>query len=207
MTSKLPAVFTPLQIRGVTFKNRIWMSPMCMYSAINGVPNDWHVNHLTTRAVGGVGLVIAEATGVNAAGRISPGCTGLWNDEVRVKYFVILFSKLRNGPLLYKMFTPKMPRLAFKLDTLAEKQAVARMFLLCIIKQIFLAHNKVVVPWLKVNGKFLHLLLFPLTPNLKHLPNCPKNKLNKLSKILLTLPSWQSRLDLMSLNCMVPMVT
>ncbi len=72
-------LFEPLRLRGVTFRNRIFVSPMCMYSAEDGLPNDWHLVHLGSRAVGGAALVIAEATGVSAEGRISPGDTGLWN--------------------------------------------------------------------------------------------------------------------------------
>jgi 2,4-dienoyl-CoA reductase-like NADH-dependent reductase (Old Yellow Enzyme family) len=72
-------LFQPLRLRGATFRNRIFVSPMCMYSAKDGVPNDWHLVHLGSRAVGGAALVIAEATGVSAEGRISPGDTGLWN--------------------------------------------------------------------------------------------------------------------------------
>jgi anthraniloyl-CoA monooxygenase len=73
-------VFTPFRLRGVTLRNRIVVSPMCMYSATDGVPGDWHLVHLGGRAVGGAGLVIAEATGVSPDGRITPGCTGLWDD-------------------------------------------------------------------------------------------------------------------------------
>jgi len=73
-------LFSPLRLRDVTFRNRIFVSPMCMYSAENGVPNDWHLVHLGSRAVGGAALVMVEATGVSAEGRISPGDTGLWND-------------------------------------------------------------------------------------------------------------------------------
>ncbi|MEO8055967.1 MAG: NADH:flavin oxidoreductase/NADH oxidase [Acidobacteriota bacterium] len=72
-------LFEPLRLRDVTFRNRIFVSPMCMYSAGDGVPNDWHLVHLGSRAVGGAALVIAEATGVSPEGRISPGDTGLWN--------------------------------------------------------------------------------------------------------------------------------
>lgn len=74
-------LFEPFVLRKTTFKNRIAVSPMCQYSAIEGVPNNWHLVHLGSRAVGGAGLVIAEATGVSPEGRISPGCTGLWNDN------------------------------------------------------------------------------------------------------------------------------
>lgn len=74
-------LFTPIQLRELEIRNRIFVSPMCQYSAKDGVPNNWHLVHLGGRAVGGVGLVIVEATGVNAVGRISPGDLGLWNDE------------------------------------------------------------------------------------------------------------------------------
>ena len=73
-------LFTPLALRDVTLRNRIAASPMCQYSAVDGVPNDWHFVHLGGLATGGAGLVIAEATAVTPEGRISPHCTGLWND-------------------------------------------------------------------------------------------------------------------------------
>lgn len=73
-------LFSPLKLRSITLKNRIAVSPMCMYSAQNGVPNSWHMVHLGSRAVGGAGLIVVEATGVSPEGRISPGCLGLWND-------------------------------------------------------------------------------------------------------------------------------
>src|SRR4051794_32438027 len=76
-----PGLFSPLQIRDVRFRNRIAVSPMCQYSATDGVPDDWHLVHLGSRAIGGAALVIAEATGVEARGRISPGDLGLWNNE------------------------------------------------------------------------------------------------------------------------------
>jgi 2,4-dienoyl-CoA reductase-like NADH-dependent reductase (Old Yellow Enzyme family) len=77
----LPALFQPITLRGLTIRNRIAVSPMCQYVAVDGVPNEWHVAHHGRFALGGVGLVIAEATGVMRDGRISPGCTGLWTDE------------------------------------------------------------------------------------------------------------------------------
>ena len=76
----MPDLFTPLTQRSVTFRNRIGVSPMCQYSAVDGVPNDWHFVNLASRAVGGAGLVFTEATAVEAVGRISPGDTGIWND-------------------------------------------------------------------------------------------------------------------------------
>ena len=73
-------LFSPLKLRGVTFKNRIGVSPMCQYSANDGELNDWHMVHLGSRAVGGAGLVLLEATAVSPEGRISPHDSGLWND-------------------------------------------------------------------------------------------------------------------------------
>jgi 2,4-dienoyl-CoA reductase-like NADH-dependent reductase (Old Yellow Enzyme family) len=74
-------LFTPLTVRDVTFRNRIAVSPMCQYSCIDGFANDWHLVHLGSRAVGGAGLVMVEATAVEARGRISPSDTGIWKDE------------------------------------------------------------------------------------------------------------------------------
>src|SRR6188474_1253602 len=74
-------LLSPLTIRGVTFRNRIVMSPMCQYSAEEGLANDWHLVHLGSRAAGGVALVFVEATAVTRDGRISPGDTGIWSDE------------------------------------------------------------------------------------------------------------------------------
>lgn len=74
-------LFSPLTIKSITFKNRLVVSPMCQYSADDGFANDWHLVHLGSRAVGGVGLIIQEATAVSPEGRISPGDLGLWKDE------------------------------------------------------------------------------------------------------------------------------
>jgi len=77
----MPTLFSPLTIKSITLRNRIGVSPMCMYSADDGVANDWHLVHLGARAVGGAGLIIAEATGVSPEGRISPACAGLWAEK------------------------------------------------------------------------------------------------------------------------------
>ncbi|MFI5356581.1 MAG: NADH:flavin oxidoreductase/NADH oxidase [Opitutales bacterium] len=77
----MSALFTPLTIKSVTLRNRIGVSPMCQYSSTDGLASDWHLVHLGSRAVGGAGLVIAEATAVTADGRISPGDAGIWADR------------------------------------------------------------------------------------------------------------------------------
>ncbi len=79
----LPVIdlLSPLTIEGVTFRNRIVVSPMCQYSAVEGMANDWHLVHLGSRAAGGAGLVFVEATAVTRDGRITPGDMGIWSDE------------------------------------------------------------------------------------------------------------------------------
>jgi len=76
-----PPMFAPLRLADLTLGNRVVVSPMCQYSATEGVPNDWHLVHLGARATGGAGLVISEMTNVERDGRITHGCAGLWNDE------------------------------------------------------------------------------------------------------------------------------
>jgi NADPH2 dehydrogenase len=88
-----PALFRPLELRGVRFPNRIMLSPMCQYVARDGLPGDWHVVHLGRYAAAGLGLVMAEATHVSPEGRITPGCLGLWSDAqeaafARIRRFV-----------------------------------------------------------------------------------------------------------------------
>jgi 2,4-dienoyl-CoA reductase-like NADH-dependent reductase (Old Yellow Enzyme family) len=75
----MPHLFDPLTLGDLTLRNRIAVSPMCEYSAADGLPGDWHLVHLGSRAVGGAGLVFTEATAVSPEGRISAGDTGLWN--------------------------------------------------------------------------------------------------------------------------------
>jgi 2,4-dienoyl-CoA reductase-like NADH-dependent reductase (Old Yellow Enzyme family) len=88
-------LFSPLKIRRVELKNRIAVSPMCQYSSYNGMPTDWHLVHLGSRAVGGAALIIQEATAVSPEGRISPDDAGIWNDMQmeaykRINAFIIL---------------------------------------------------------------------------------------------------------------------
>jgi len=82
----VPPMLTPYRVRGVTLANRIVVSPMAMYSAQDGLINDFHVAHLGARAMGGAGLVFAEMTCVSADARITPGCLGLWNDAQQAQW-------------------------------------------------------------------------------------------------------------------------
>jgi anthraniloyl-CoA monooxygenase len=75
-----PPLFTPFRLRDMVVANRVVVSPMCQYSATDGLPDDWHLVHLGSRAMGGAGLVFTEMTDVSAAARITPGCAGMYND-------------------------------------------------------------------------------------------------------------------------------
>lgn len=77
----VPPMFQPFRLRDMILRNRVVVSPMCMYSAKDGVPGDWHLVHYGARAIGGAGLLFTEMTDVSPEGRISPGCAGLWDDE------------------------------------------------------------------------------------------------------------------------------
>ncbi|MHB8253438.1 MAG: NADH:flavin oxidoreductase/NADH oxidase [Acidiferrobacter sp.] len=77
----MSALFSPWSLRSQTFRNRVFVSPMCQYSGIDGFPTSWHLVHLGSRAVGGAGLIVMEATAVSAEGRITPGDLGIWTDE------------------------------------------------------------------------------------------------------------------------------
>ena len=79
----IPHLFQPMALRSVTARNRIVVSPMCQYSATDGVANDWHLQHLGSRAVGGAGIVFTEVVHTEPRGRITPYCLGLWNDAQR----------------------------------------------------------------------------------------------------------------------------
>ncbi len=101
-TADFPPAFSPFQLRDLRLPNRVVVSPMCQYSAEAGVPGDWHLVHLGSRAVGGAGLVIAEMTNVSSEGRITLGCTGLWNDTQaqaweRIVQFVHRSSQAKIG--------------------------------------------------------------------------------------------------------------
>jgi 2,4-dienoyl-CoA reductase-like NADH-dependent reductase (Old Yellow Enzyme family) len=96
MSSKL---FESYKLRNVEFRNRIWVSPMCQYSSVDGMPTDWHLVHLGSRAVGGAGLVIMEATAVSPEGRISPSDAGIWSDAHGDAYKKITKFIKENGAI------------------------------------------------------------------------------------------------------------
>jgi 2,4-dienoyl-CoA reductase-like NADH-dependent reductase (Old Yellow Enzyme family) len=77
----MSTLFTPLRLRELEFRNRVFVSPMCQYSSPDGMPTDWHLVHLGSRAAGGAGLVFTEATAVSREGRISPDDAGIWSDR------------------------------------------------------------------------------------------------------------------------------
>ncbi|HIN75876.1 MAG TPA: hypothetical protein EYM96_06790 [Rhodospirillales bacterium] len=76
-----PQIFTPYKLRDMVLDNRITLSPMCMYSATNGIVGDWHLVHLGSRAMGGAGLIMTECTAITAEGRITLGCSGMYSDD------------------------------------------------------------------------------------------------------------------------------
>jgi len=93
----MTTLFDPFTLKDVTLKNRIVVAPMCQYSADDGRINDWHLVHLGSHAIGGAGLVIAEATAVAPEGRITPGCTGIWSDALGRQWEpVVRFLKAHN---------------------------------------------------------------------------------------------------------------
>jgi len=89
----------PLKIREIEFGNRLWVSPMCQYSSEDGMPTDWHLVHLGSRAVGGAGLVMQEATAVSPEGRISPQDAGIWSDAHAEAYRRITKFIKENGAI------------------------------------------------------------------------------------------------------------
>jgi NADPH2 dehydrogenase len=88
----MSALFSPIQLRGLALANRIMVAPMCQYSADNGEANDWHFTHINTLALSGAAMFCIEATAVEATGRITPGCLGLWNDATEAALRPIVAS-------------------------------------------------------------------------------------------------------------------
>src|SRR4029079_10671704 len=85
-THAMSELFSKLTLREITFRNRVFVSPMCQYSSEDGMATDWHLVHLGSRAVGGAGCVIVEATAVSPEGRISPFDSGMWSREHGVAF-------------------------------------------------------------------------------------------------------------------------
>ena len=88
----MSALFSPIKLRGLTLPNRIMVAPMCQYSADDGEANDWHFTHINSLALSGAAMFCIEATAVEAIGRITPGCLGLWNDATEAALKPILAS-------------------------------------------------------------------------------------------------------------------
>lgn len=100
LDSEDPILFRSLRLRGLELRNRVAMSPMCQYSAENGVPQDWHIAHYGSRAALGLGLIIVEAAAVEARGRITPYDLGVWNDDqVAVLARIAAFAKARGAAI------------------------------------------------------------------------------------------------------------
>lgn len=96
----LPAIVRPLTLRGATARNRIWLAPMCQYSATDGMPGEWQLVHLAARASGGFGLLVTEATAVVPEGRITPHDVGLWSDEQALVWRPIVDAVHARGALM-----------------------------------------------------------------------------------------------------------
>ena len=88
-------LFSPINIKDITLRNRIGVSPMCQYCYTDGYSNDWQLVHLGARATGGAGLIIAEATAVEARGRITPNDVGIWRDE-QIEHLMDAKKELEN---------------------------------------------------------------------------------------------------------------
>jgi 2,4-dienoyl-CoA reductase-like NADH-dependent reductase (Old Yellow Enzyme family) len=86
----MSALFQPFTLKNAALRNRIAVPPMCQYMAVDGLVNDWHLAHYTSMARGGAALVVVEATGVAPEGRITPGCTGIWSDELAQAFVPIV---------------------------------------------------------------------------------------------------------------------
>jgi 2,4-dienoyl-CoA reductase-like NADH-dependent reductase (Old Yellow Enzyme family) len=93
----MSVLFSPIQLRGLALPNRIMVAPMCQYSADNGEANDWHFTHINTMALSGAAMFCIEATHVEAIGRITPGCLGLWNDATEAALKPILASMRKHS--------------------------------------------------------------------------------------------------------------
>src|SRR5580692_10521591 len=99
----MSALFTPIKLRGLALPNRIMVAPMCQYSADNGEANDWHLTHINSLALSGAVIFCIEPTAVEATGRITPGCLGLWNDATEAALKPILASVRKHSKISVTM--------------------------------------------------------------------------------------------------------
>ena len=99
----MSALFSPIELRGLKLPNRIMVAPMCQYSAENGEANDWHFTHINTLSLSGAAIFCIEATHVEAVGRITPGCLGLWNDATEAALKPILASVRKHSKVAVAM--------------------------------------------------------------------------------------------------------
>jgi 2,4-dienoyl-CoA reductase-like NADH-dependent reductase (Old Yellow Enzyme family) len=99
----MSVLFSPIQLRGLALPNRIMVAPMCQYSAVNGEANDWHFTHINTLALSGAAMFCIEATHVEAFGRITPGCLGLWNDATEAALRPIVASVRKHSKIAVAM--------------------------------------------------------------------------------------------------------
>src|SRR5471030_2552600 len=99
----MSVLFSPIQLRGLALANRIMVAPMCQYSADEGAANDWHFTHMNTMALSGAAMFCIEATHVEAVGRITPGCLGLWNDATEAALQPILASVRKHSKIAVAM--------------------------------------------------------------------------------------------------------
>src|SRR3979490_2421188 len=95
----MSALFSPIALRGLTLPNRIMVAPMCQYSAVDGAATDWHFTHINTLALSGAAMFCIEATGVEAIGRITPGCLGLYDDATEAALKPIMASVRRHSKI------------------------------------------------------------------------------------------------------------
>src|SRR5882724_5790392 len=95
----MSALFSPIQLRNLALPNRIMIAPMCQYTAENGEANDWHFTHINTLALSGAAMFCIEATGVEAIGRITPGCLGLYDDATEAALKPIMASVRRHSKI------------------------------------------------------------------------------------------------------------
>src|SRR3954462_13916574 len=99
----MSTLFSPIQLRGLKLNNRIMVSPMCQYSSESGEANDWHFTHINSLALSGAAMFCIEATAVEAIGRITPGCLGLWNDATEAALRPIIASVRKHSKIAIAM--------------------------------------------------------------------------------------------------------